>query len=1046
MEHISSIISLLFFLGALVSLCWGIQIIRMNSKSSMNRIFLLICIAASIWNFGFSMANSVNSLDNALLWRRFAAIGMTSIFSIVLHFMLLLTRQNEDKKLNKILYLLYIPGLICMYIFSFSFNMATVQHDLVMTDYGLTNIAENSVWNYFYYSYYLLYMGYASLAIWKWRKKLDNKMKARQANFIIVGILLALLLGSLTDIVVSTFSENPLPQMAPLFVLMPVWAMYYAAKYHDILTIKRTKKEELILSSKQERFIFIALSIGISLGGILSFAFEFFSTDSGNGGDLKGSLSKAGILIILGLSIFFIQGIKSESLKEKLTTIVLVASVPVVTFQFFKYSTITVWAYSMVIIMSSLLFNKRVLLISTTLVALITQRVVWIFRQESYVLVDKYDFILRMLLLIAAFFLGSYINKIYLSKIKENNYQMEFQKLVSSTTLDLVGFCEENSYDKLNSLLEKTGKFFNVDRTYIFTINHNNDTMTYSNEWCDIGIDKEVGTIEEIPIETFPWWIDQLESEKRVYIKDVNYMPKEANAEQEQLRRQEVKSLISLPVTREGETHAFVGMDSVLETKSWSEEDIELLNIIANILANVLTPVQIDKETKFKAYNDSLTKLPNRFLFADRVNQAISLSKRTGGFIAIVFIDLDGFKAVNDTIGHRGGDQLLKQVAKNLSEVIRKTDTVARFGGDEFLIMINNIRDYDEIPKIADKIMKVFSDAFTVDGQEFLVTASAGVAIYPSDGEDSETLVKNADTAMYKAKSQGKNQYAISNKEMKDEMEINSELSNDISKALERNELIVYYQPQIDLLTNKITGVEALIRWMHPTRGMISPGIFIPIAEKNNLINSIGEWVLRTACEQIKKWQDMGLAHLEIAVNLSAVQIINPKTIDNIENIIKETRIDPKYIELEITESIAIKETDYVLNVLNKLKKLGVSIAIDDFGTEYSSLTRLKVLPVDRIKIDMQFVQGIESNEKDKAIIMVIINLAHKLGLSVLAEGVETIAQLDFLVQEKCDTAQGNYYYKPMSAEKMEEVLIELSIADGGKTHKYLSLNPTTES
>lgn len=1046
MEHLSSIISLLFFLGALVSFYWGIQIIRLNLRLNINRIFLLMCIALSIWSLGFAISNSQSSLAGALFWRRFSAIGWTSIWGMTLHFLLLVASKKYNSKCYKYFLFIYIPAIINMYIFAFSNKMAEIQYNIVKIDYGWTNIAVNNGWDIFYYLYYALYMISSTVIVWKWSKRMKGEIKRRQANLIFVAIIVAAIPGGLFDLAANTFLTNPLPQMAPLFILLPVWTMYYSAKYHDILSIEKVKKEELILSNKQERFIFIALSIGICFGGILSFVFEFFSKDSGNSGDFIGSLSKASILIVLGLSIFLILKIKNESLKEKLTTIVLVASVPIVTFQFFKYSTITVWAYSMLIIMSSLLFNKRTLLISATLVALITQRVVWIFRQESYVLVDKYDFVLRMLLLIAAFSLGSYINKVYMAKIKENNYQMEFQKLVSSTTLDLVGFCEENSYDKLNSLLEKIGKFFNVDRTYIFTINHNNDTMTYSNEWCDIGIAKEVGTIEEIPIETFPWWIDQLESEKRVYIKDVNYMPKEANAEQEQLRRQEVKSLISLPVTREGEIHAFVGMDSVLETKSWSEEDIELLNIIANILANVLTPVQIDKETKFKAYNDSLTKLPNRFLFADRVNQAISLSKRTGGFIAIVFIDLDGFKAVNDTIGHRGGDQLLKQVAKNLSEVIRKTDTVARFGGDEFLIMINNIRDYDEIPKIADKIMKVFSDAFTVDGQEFLVTASAGVAIYPSDGEDSETLVKNADTAMYKAKSQGKNQYAISNKEMKDEMEINSELSNDISKALERNELIVYYQPQIDLLTNKITGVEALIRWMHPTRGMISPGIFIPIAEKNNLINSIGEWVLRTACEQIKKWQDMGLAHLEIAVNLSAVQIINPKTIDNIENIIKETRIDPKYIELEITESIAIKETDYVLNVLNKLKKLGVSIAIDDFGTEYSSLTRLKVLPADRIKIDMQFVQGIESNEKDKAIIMVIINLAHKLGLSVLAEGVETKAQLDFLVQEKCDTAQGYYYYKPMSAEKMEEVLIELSIADGGKTHKYLSLNPTTES
>ncbi len=572
--------------------------------------------------------------------------------------------------------------------------------------------------------------------------------------------------------------------------------------------------------------------------------------------------------------------------------------------------------------------------------------------------------------------------------------------------------------------MEKTGRFFNVDRTYIFTIDHNNSTMTYSNEWCKIGIGKEVGVIENLPIDTFPWWIDQLEKQKKVYIEDVSLLPEEASSEQDQLYRQGVKSLIALPVTREGKIHAFIGMDSVIETNKWSKKDIELLRIIANILANVLTPVQIDKETKFKAYHDSLTKLPNRFLFSNRLNQEISLAKKSGKNIAVVFLDLDGFKAINDSIGHRGGDQLLKQVAQALKNIIGPADIIARFGGDEFLIMIDNIETKYEISKIADKIMTVFSSPFRVEEQEFQVTASAGIAVYPIDGEEAEILIRNADLAMYKAKSKGKNQYIIASKEMKEKVEMNIELSNDTSKALKRDEFLVYYQPQIDPFTGKIIGLEALIRWMHPTRGMLSPGIFIPIAEKNNLINKIGEWVLKTACLQMKRWQDIGLGELNLAVNLSVVQIMNPKLNENIKNIIQESQLDPKYVGLEITESIAIKQTDYVLEALNKLKELGISIAIDDFGTEYSSFTRLKILPVDQIKIDMEFVQGIEENEKDKVIIMVIINLAHKLGLNVLAEGVETKKQLDFLIEEKCDIVQGYYYHRPMPADQIEKLLI----------------------
>ena len=603
--------------------------------------------------------------------------------------------------------------------------------------------------------------------------------------------------------------------------------------------------------------------------------------------------------------------------------------------------------------------------------------------------------------------------------------------MVSAISFDFVSLNQENFEEKVNSLLAEIGRFFHVDRTYLFTINHNNDTMTYSNEWCNNGINEEVGSIEEIPLDVFPWWIDQLNKKKLVYIEDVDYMPEEASAEQEQLHRQNVKSLISVPIMENGKIQAFIGIDSVISTKKWSEENIELLNIMANILSSGMTQIEADKQVEFMAYYDNLTKLPNRFLFSERVNQAIELSKRTGKLISIIFIDLDNFKSVNDTIGHKGGDVLLQQVAKRLVGVLRKTDTVARFGGDEFMIMLNNITDYDMVTKIADKIMEIFSETFVVNNQEFLITASAGIAISPIDGEESEILVKNADIAMYKAKAKGKNQYALCSKAMKEEVQMSMELSNDLYRALDRNELVVYYQPQIDLVTKKISGAEALLRWMHPTRGMISPGIFIPIAEKNSLINSIGEWVLREACIQNKKWQDKGLPEINIAINLSAIQILNPKLSSNLANIIKETGLDPKYIELEITESIAIKETNHVIEVLNKLKKIGVSIAIDDFGTEYSSLSRLKMLPIDRIKIDMQFIQGLETNEKDKAITMVIINLAKSLGMNVLAEGVETENQLDFLNQKMCNNVQGYYYYKPMPADEMEKILVELSRLEG---------------
>lgn len=1022
MEYISVLFSLLFILGALLPIFWGLHIIRLNRKSTINRVFLLLAFALSIWSFGFLIANLATNLDIAMFWRRFASVGMISLYSFVIHFFLLLTRQDEDKKLNQIVYMLYIPALILIYIFTVSPSGAINQYDLVRTAYGLTNIAQNTLWNYFYYAYFSLYMFLSIGIVWKWKQRLQETSRSRQADVIIGTIIASGILATLTDILTTTFLSTPLPQMAPLFILMPVWAMYHSARYYGMMNLSKNHQVEIIVTEQDRKQIFNNIAIAFYLGAILSFAAEYIpymNTEDA----FQLSLLKSLTLVGIGISINLSQKIKKESIQENLTIFFLVTSIPLGMLQYVRYGSITVWAFPVVIIISSIIFSKLTLLISTTVVAILTQFVIWGIYPEVTVVVDKYDYILRIGIFIVAFLIGLYINRMYVTKIKENNIQIAFQEMVSEVLFDFVNVNQENYEDKVNDMLEKVGVFFNVDRIYLFTIDQHNQTMTYSNEWCNTEITEELGTIKDVPLTTFAWWVDQLNKNKLVYIKDVDLMPAEANSEHEQLLKQGVQSLVSVPVIGDGEMLGFIGIDAVLGKRNWSEENIEMLTIMANILYGGLMQIEADAEIEFMAYYDNLTNLPNRFLFEDRVKQAIYLSKRTGKYIAVLFIDLDNFKTVNDTIGHRGGDDLLKQVAKGLSETVRKTDTVARFGGDEFMIMIDNISDYSIITDISDKIMQIFADLFMVEGQEFLVTASAGIALYPIDGEDTNTLIKNADIAMYEAKAKGRNQYALCTRSIKDEVQKNMELSNDLYYALEKDEFFVHYQPQIDLATNTIRGVEALLRWDHPTRGVIAPDIFIPIAEETGLINSIGEWVLRTAARQNKKWQDMGLPPMAMAVNLSAVQVINPRIVENIEKIITETGLAPEYIELEITESIAIEEADYVVDILNDLKKVGVSIAIDDFGTKYSSLSRLKMLPIDRIKIDMQFIQGIEVNEKDRAITMVIIKLAKSLGINVLAEGVETAPQLEYLNQEMCESTQGFYHYKPMSADKIEETL-----------------------
>ncbi|HBR02737.1 MAG TPA: bifunctional diguanylate cyclase/phosphodiesterase [Ruminiclostridium sp.] len=997
MGHVPLLFSLLFFTSSAVYLFFGIYIINMNLKASLNKLFLIVCCSLCLWSFGFSIANSAANMETCLFWRRISAIGWASIYSLLLHFLLLLTSEKCTLKRWRFCLLLYLPAVINMYVFSISKEMTAIQYNLVKMDYGWVNIAVNNGWDLFFYIYYAGYVLACLAIVWRWKRKSSDESARKQANLIFISILAALLLGSLTDVVLSSSLTSPLPQMAPIFTLIPIAAIHYSIKRYSLMREVIENKDELILNNETRAKLHYYLSIAFLTGGLLTLLSRFLPHLINGEENFKSTLYASGLLFIFGFAILIFRLIKAENIKNVLIMIITLSSIPIITLRFVEYASITVWAFPIILTIVSLVFNTRTPLILVTAMAIITQIIVWIYAPAGAIQMDKFDYILRIGIFVIAFWIGSVVNNIYLKRLKENIYQIDFQKMISEISFDFVSVNQASIDEKINNMLNKMGRFFYVDRTYVFLINHQDSTMAYTHEWCNEGIEPEVGTIQDIPLDVFPWWMEQLKSNKLVYIEDVSKLPDEAGAEKAQLTRQDIKSIVAIPIEGNGELLGYIGFDSVASFRKWSNYHIKLLKILANLLADGLIKTKAEKEIELMAYYDHLTGLPNRTLFWDRLNQAIHLAKRTERFVGVMFMDLDGFKMVNDTMGHSGGD--------------------------EFLIMINNIPDAKDIVKIADSIMKLFEKPFNLNEQEFFITGSAGVAVYPVDGEDAGTLIKNADIAMYRAKSKGKSQYALCTEDMKEEVKKNMILSNSLYRAQERNELVVYYQPQVRLHTGQVIGIEALLRWKHPEMGMIFPSVFIPLAEKNGLINSIGEWVLRTASSQNKKWQDMGLPHLRMAVNLSISQFNNPRIVDNVDSILKETGLSPEYLELEITESIAIKEANYTIGILNKLKKLGVSISIDDFGTEYSSLSRLKILPIDRIKIDMQFVQGIEGNEKDQAITKIIINLAKSLGLEVLAEGVETAPQLEFLNQKMCDDVQGYYYYKPMPAEEIEKLL-----------------------
>ena len=480
-----------------------------------------------------------------------------------------------------------------------------------------------------------------------------------------------------------------------------------------------------------------------------------------------------------------------------------------------------------------------------------------------------------------------------------------------------------------------------------------------------------------------------------------------------------------------------------LQAEGIFDDQLKALTIVGTA-QDISERKRSEREIHRLAYYDSLTGLPNRVLFKDRVGHAIAHARRYQYHLALLFLDLDRFKMINDTLGHNVGDLLLKHVADRLMESVRHSDSIgrttdtaqthelARLGGDEFTVLLTNLRDVQDASKVARRILEALARPFSVGGHEVFVTVSIGIALFPADGDSVDALLKNSDTAMYHAKEQGRNNFQYYSNAMNAEANERLLLEGEVRHATEREEFVVYYQPQIDLRSGCILGAEALLRWQHPQRGLLTPAEFLQAASDTGMIRTIDEWVLRTACRQNRIWQQRGLMIPSVSINLSNSLFHGTTLLKAVEDMFAETGLAPDRLELELTESVAMRNVDTSIMVLQQLKTMGVQLAIDDFGTGYSSLSYLQRLPINRVKIDQSFVRELLSRVQPVPIVRAIIAMAHSLQLEVLAEGVEDERQRSILLAEGCDQAQGYLFGRPMPAAEFEKLLPPVSWPKAG--------------
>ncbi|WP_431689281.1 EAL domain-containing protein [Hahella sp. NBU794] len=440
---------------------------------------------------------------------------------------------------------------------------------------------------------------------------------------------------------------------------------------------------------------------------------------------------------------------------------------------------------------------------------------------------------------------------------------------------------------------------------------------------------------------------------------------------------------------------------------------------------------------EFQATHDALTGLPNRSLFLDRVTQSINHAQRNESRLALIFIDLDKFKLINDTLGHNAGDELLRIMSKRLQDCTRSCDTLARFGGDEFVLLVDNLESEGDLTHLASRLISSVSAPVLLLGQSHSITCSLGISSFPEDGDNVEVLMRHADIAMYRAKESGRNAYQFFTHQMQDRLNERLKLESSLKQALDNDEFVLHYQPQVDLSTGKIIGLEALIRWQSPTLGLVPPGDFIPAAEEGRLISAIGEWVIFAVCKRLESWRRQGLKIVPVAINISALQFMEQKTEELVKQALNKYMVEPKYLELELTESLSMLDPITSISLMQRLKDIGVSLSIDDFGTGYSNLSYLKRFPVNKLKIDKSFVSGLTNNPDDYSIVKAIIRMSQSLGLKTIAEGAETAGQIALLAAENCDAIQGFYFSRPLPEEQICAMLKErprLDISEFGRS------------
>ncbi len=999
----------IFAIASYIYMLIGLYSLSLDEHSKVNKAFFWMCVTLSIWGATFAIGTQTcpDDMPTARFFQQLAVFGWGGFYPAIYHFFKL--AYNNGKKLSKrCLFLIYSPMVIAWIGFFFLGEYSQKQFNMVYTEWGWSNIVPATPLNIFFISYALIFAALTLYYIYKlYRESVDAHVKRRAAVLLGFYMVITSMAVFFDGYMVRVLHEGAV-QITELLLLPPVLFMMYVLIKDNVMDKVVVDYDENVMSYFTRVRLFRLLGYVFVFFGYITLYFNEMVVLH----KMPHQIEVSVFLIVVGLIHFRIHEL-FETPKQvyRFITTVGVMMFFLVFIRYQHDGVITMWAVFFFYVLITTIFENMHYTIVIASSMMIIQILYWHKSPRYYFYMDWTDYFGWITLIWMVVLVISFVNKIYRQKIAESLEQIHMQEVFTELSKAVLDIHMDNVIEKSMYYLAFCNEQFGNIRSYYYSVKDgklilfnyvSNDKKSY--DGSKLAFD-----------ETFT--LDEFTNKHSLLVNSIDVLDHTQRHIKEYLQDVKSHGIYIMIVRYKDEIVGVLVYEFDKQEKNYIYHKYN--NLLSNVVHDMINKLNYERDMYYSANYDKITHIRNIDAFLRDVEADIK--NKELNYYAILFMDIDNFKSINDAFGHEIGDKVLNIVAHRVSEYLKEENIIARFGGDEFCIFLNDVSNTKEIEERVSQIISLFIPPIATSNYEFKININVGIAVHPEDGSTLSAMLKNADLAMYTSKKIGSMRYHFCDDQDKELIMERALYTNSLYSALPNDEFILAYQPQMSCKTEKIVGAEALIRWKSSEYGLVPPGKFISILEHTGLIVQVGEWIMEQAAichiDMIRR----GLPPMKLSVNLSAIQFQNVHLVESIRNILNKWNIDAAYYELEITESAVSEDSSFIVENFLEIKALGCHIAIDDFGVEFSSLNRLQMLPLDKLKIDQNFIRGIGIDPKKEAIIKFIIELSKSLGLTSTAEGVETKAQKDYLLENECDEIQGYYYGKPMFYEEFEE-------------------------